>query len=185
MNLLVNFAAFQLGWFAAVLGGANDLAWAGTLAVLGIVLFHLVRAAQTRRELLLVAIVGVIGALWESLLVVLGLTWYPYGTLIDGVAPYWIVAMWLLFATTLNVSMRWMHGHLWLASISGALFGPLAFYAGSRLGGVGFPDFSSAMIALAAGWAVIMPLLILLARRLDGTRPVLARAPACERTGIA
>jgi hypothetical protein len=185
MNLLVNFITFQLGWFAAVLGGAADLAWAGTLVVLGLVALHLLRIPNPRAELILIASVTAIGALWESLLVALGLTWYPHGTLVDGTAPYWIVAMWTLFATTLNVSMRWMRGRAWLAAPAGAVFGPLAFYAGSRMGGVGFPDFVGAMIALALGWAVLMPLLMLLARRFDGTRPPARRAPLVRGSGIA
>ncbi len=185
MNFLVNFVTFQIGWFAAVLGGAANLAWVGTLIVLAIVAAHLLRIPNPRGELMLITIVTAIGTLWESLLVALGLTWYPHGTLVDGTAPYWIVAMWMLFATTLNVSMRWMRGRLWLAALAGAVFGPLAFYAGSRLGGVGFPDFGEAMIALALGWAALMPLLMLLARRFDGLRRPAARAPLVRGGGIA
>jgi cyanate permease len=45
----------------------------------------------------------------------------------------------------------------------------MAFYAGYRLGGVAFPDFWNAMIVLGIGWAIFMPLLMVLAERLDGT----------------
>ena len=41
---------------------------------------------------------------------------YPSGTFIAGLAPYWIVGMWMLFATTLNITFRWLHERMWLAS---------------------------------------------------------------------
>jgi hypothetical protein len=168
MNLIINFIAFQVGWFATVAGGANQLAWAGTLVAMAIIALHLWRVANARTELILIGIVAVVGATWDSLLVALGITWYPSGTLIAGTAPHWIVAMWMLFATTLNVSMRWMRGHPGLAVVMGGVFGPLAFYAGSKMGGVAFPDFWLAMVTLGIGWAVLMPFLIYLSEQFDG-----------------
>lgn len=185
MNLLINFVAFQLGWFATVMGGANNLAWAGTLAAMAVVALHLWRVPGWRNELLLVAIVGAIGATWDSTLVALGITWYPSGILIDNTAPHWIIAMWMLFATTLNVSMRWMRGRWWLAVLSGAVFGPLAFYAGHQLGGVAFPDFWLAMFVLGAGWAIFMPVLMALGQKFDGTEGQLRTAPALSRQKLA
>jgi len=169
MNMLINFVAFQVGWFAAVAGGANDLAWAGTLVALAVVTLHLARVPNPRNEAILIGIVGAAGATWESILVGVGVTAYPSGNIIAGLAPHWIVAMWMLFATTLNVSMRWMRGRRWLAAILGGIFGPLAFYAGNRMGGVTFPDFWNAMIVLAVGWGIFMPILSSLSERFDGT----------------
>jgi len=185
MNLIINFVAFQLGWFATVLGGANNIAWAGTLAAMAVVALHLWRVPGWRNELLLVAIVGAIGATWDSALVALGITWYPSGILIDNTAPHWIIAMWMLFATTLNVSMRWMRGRWWLAVASGAVFGPLAFYAGHQLGGVAFPDFWLAMFVLSAGWAIFMPVLMALGQKFDGTEGQLRTAPVLSRQKLA
>ena len=51
---------------------------------------------------------GAIGAAFDSVLAATGLLVYSSGVLFAGTAPYWIVAMWALFATTLNVSMGWM-----------------------------------------------------------------------------
>lgn len=178
MNFVINFIAFQIGWFAAVLGGANNLAWAGTLTALVIVALHLWRVPNPRNELVLVAVVATLGTAWDSALVAFGFTWYPSGTLVQGAAPHWIVAMWMLFATTLNISMRWMRGRWWLAVLAGGIFGPLAFYAGSKLGGVDFPDFRAAMTVLTVGWAIFMPMLMLLAQRFDGTRRAVEAVPA-------
>jgi hypothetical protein len=170
VNILINAVAFQLGWFACVLGGANQLPWLGTLVAALIVAWHLSRAPHPGRELTLLAAVGALGALWDSLLVAAGWLEYPSGTLLSNTAPHWIVAMWVLFASTLNVSLRWLRGRWALAMMLGSVAGPLAYYAGAKLGGVVISEPAFAFTALAIGWAVFVPLLISLSTRLDGMR---------------
>lgn len=170
MNLFLNFAAFQLGWFACVLGGANQLPWLGTLVTALIVSWHLSLAQRPGREVTLLAAVGALGALWDSLLVATGWLDYPSGTLLNNTAPHWIVAMWVLFASTLNVSLRWLRGRWRLGTVLGAVAGPLAYYAGAKLGGVVILEPLFAFTALALGWAAFVPLLIRLSTRFDGMR---------------
>lgn len=167
MTLVINIVAFQIGWFACVLGAANELPLLGPAVVAGVVALHLSRSSRPTQEFALVLIAGILGAVWDSALVASGWIAYPSGNLISGVAPYWIVAMWMLFATTLNVSLRWLHDRIALAVIVGGISGPLAFYAGAQLGGVTFLDQRTGLIALAIGWAVMLPLLSDIAARLD------------------
>lgn len=168
MPLLANFLAFQIGWFACVLGGAHALPWVGTGIALAIVAWHLTRAVRPRQELLLVLSAAAIGALFDSLLVALGWLVYPSGTLIAGTAPHWIVALWMLFAITLNLSLAWLKRRLWVAVLFGAIGGPLAYLGGAKLGALNFAAPTPAFIALAIGWALFTPLLVMLARRFDG-----------------
>ena len=166
--ILINAATFQAGWLCCVLAGAHHLPWLGTAVALLIVVWHLLGAHDGHKELSLVLIATGIGAIWDSLLVLTGLLQYPSGTLISGAAPHWIVAMWALFATTLNVSLRWLKYRPLLAAMLGAVSGPAAYFAGYKLGGVQFPDMDAALLALAAGWAFLMPLLMALSNRFDG-----------------
>jgi hypothetical protein len=175
--VIINALAFQAGWLCCVLAGANQLPWLGTLTALLIVAWHLGSAGSARREMPLILIAGGIGAVWDSLLVAAGWLQYPSGTLIEGTAPHWIVAMWLLFATTLNVSLRWLKERRALAALLGAVTGPAAYFAGWKLGGVQIPEPAVAMAALACGWALFMPILMSLSRRFDGMRPWPAEPP--------
>lgn len=168
--IIVNAAVFQIGWLCCVLAGANHLPWLGTLTALLIVTWHVSHAPRPRNELLLILSAGVVGAIWDSLLVYAGWLQYPSGTLIQGTAPHWIVAMWLLFATTLNVSLRWLKHRPFLAAAIGAVAGPAAYFSGYKLGGVQIPELTTAITALALGWAVFMPLLMFLSNRLDITK---------------
>lgn len=178
MNIVVNVLAFQLGWFACVLGGANQLPWLGTLAAALIVAWHLGQAHRPGREFTLLAAVGALGTLWDSLLVAAGWLAYPSGTLLTNTAPHWIVAMWVLFASTLNVSLRWLRGRPAIAAALGATGGPLAYYAGAGLGGVVISAPAPAFAALALGWAAFVPLLSKLSIRFDGMRVVPGTAGA-------
>ena len=83
----------------------------------------------------------------------------------------WIVTMWMLFGTTINLSMRWMRGRPLLASAFGFVGGPLAYIAGHKIGGIVFVDQTAAIAMLAIGWAVMMPVLMRLGERMDGVSP--------------
>jgi hypothetical protein len=168
MNLLINVAAFKLGWLSSVFGGAQQLPWLGPVVVLIVIGLHLARAQRPGSELLLILSCGLIGAVFDSALVAAGWVTFPSGMFSDMMAPYWIVTMWMLFGTTINMSMRWMRGRPLLASAFGFVGGPLAYIAGHKIGGIVFVDQTAAIAMLAIGWAVIMPLLIQLGERLDG-----------------
>jgi hypothetical protein len=170
-KIVLNFIVFQVAWFACVLGGATDRALAGTLVVGAVIGLHLALAQRPLPEALLIAVAAVIGLVWDSWLVGLGLMSYPAGNFAPGLAPHWIVAMWALFATSLNLSMAWLKGRPWLAALSGAVGGPLAYLAGERLGGMQMPDPVLALGAQALGWAVLLPVLTSLAARLNGFGP--------------
>jgi uncharacterized membrane protein len=167
MAVAANLIAFQIGWFACVLGAAHGRALAGTLAALAIVAAHVLLARRPARELALVLAAALTGALFDSLLAATGWLRYDAGVLVEGAAPYWIVALWALFATTLNASMRGLRGRPFLGALLGMAGGPAAYYGGAQLGALTLVQFVPALLALAIGWAIATPLLLALARRLD------------------
>ena len=170
MTLLINFVAFQLGWFACVLGAANGRPWMGPVVVATVVVMHLVRARRAAPELVLVLAAMVLGLLVDSLLMATGWLRYSVGLWWPGLAPYWIVTLWALFATTLNVSMTWLKGRPILTVLMGAIGGPLSYLAGEKLGAIELTTPAYALAALGIAWAVAMPLLMHLAKRFDGVR---------------
>ena len=176
VKTVVNFVAFQAAWFACVLGAANGMPWLGPVVVALVLVLHLALALQPRCELILAAIAALFGLVFDSLLVTLSWLSYDQGMMLPGLAPYWIIAMWIGFATTLNVSMRWMHGRWVLAVIMGAIGGPLAYLAGARFGAVTIVEPVLAMVALAVIWGVAMPLLSYFGTRFDGTVPAVSKS---------
>lgn len=179
MYLLTNIIAFKIAWTSIILGAANGWPLVGPVVVLLAIAIHLRNATDPNAELLLLVLTGVSGATWDSVMVSAGWLSYPNGNFIAGVAPYWIIAMWMLFATTLNITLRWLRGRKILAAILGALIGPLSYYLGQKIGAVVIHDLPTTMIALSISWAVLLPALSMLAGRLDGfqePQPVRTRA---------
>jgi hypothetical protein len=168
MKLLLNFAAFQIGWFACVLGAANDLPWVGPVVVAAVVALHLATVRRPVAELYLVLSAMAVGLAVDSLLLATGWLRYSVGLWLPGLAPYWIVAMWALFATTLNVSMGWMRSRPILTVLMGAIGGPLSYLAGEKLGAIELTHPVQALAALSLAWAIAMPLLMRLSARFDG-----------------
>ncbi|MEM7280046.1 MAG: DUF2878 domain-containing protein [Pseudomonadota bacterium] len=168
MLIFVNAVMFEIAWLSSVLGGAKGMPWLGPLTAFIALSFHLRQARKPFDELLLVAVCGLIGAGFDSFLVAAGWVTYKAGLFSDFVAPYWIITMWMLFATTLNVSMRWLRGKPKLAAVIGFYGGPASYLAGQALGGIELVNQPAALIALGIGWAVMMPLLIWLSENLDG-----------------
>jgi len=162
MALAINFISFQIGWLACVLGAVYGQTLIAVIFVLFIIALHLYRN-RSYAELYIILTAVAVGFIWESFLVTSG--WLTYGLAAESeeFAPVWLVAMWGLFATTINLSMAWLKNNWFLASFMGAIFGPLAFAAGERLGAVQFVDRPLAFLALALGWACLMPLLLWLA----------------------
>jgi len=168
MLFLLNLFAFKVAWVSSIVGGATQMPWLGPIAVLVALALHLRAARKPREEILLILSCALIGASFDSFLVASGWVSYKAGVFSSYLAPYWIITMWMLFATTLNVSMRWLRGKSMLAALIGLIGGPASYLGGRALGGIVLNNEFAALTALAIGWAVIMPVLMRLSENLDG-----------------
>lgn len=167
MQFIINLLVFDAAWFLTVKGAAMGFPWLGPVVTLAVLLYHLRTSPQPSVELRLAAFALFLGFLTDSLLLATGWIAYPNGQWIPGAAPYWIIMMWVLFATTLNVSMRWLHGRPRLAALLGAVGGPVSYLAGAKIGAMTFVATAPAVVALAIAWGVAMPLLVQVAARLE------------------
>ena len=165
MSALVNFMLYQAAWFASILGAANGRPFLGVIVSVLVVGWHLRVSKQPLSELKLVFMTGVIGAAWESILT--HQQWVHYESADPQSVPSWILTLWLAFATTLNQSLRWLKNHLWLSALLGMVGGPLAWFGGMHLGGLTLSDPIVSLVIIGVGWAVIMPVLFVLAKRYD------------------
>lgn len=168
MNIVINAVMFKIGWLSSVLGAAKGLPTLGPAMVVLAIAIHLRIAHRPSREIVLILTTGLIGAFWDSTMIAMGWVSYPNGTFLANIAPYWILGMWMLFATTLNLAFKALQSRLMLATLLGAVFGPLSYYSGSKMGAITLVEPTAAMIALSVAWAILMPALLLMASQLDG-----------------
>lgn len=172
---LINFVAYQLAWFAVVLGAANDHAGAGAALALVVVAAHLALRRETL-DLKLIALAAGVGLLVDSTLVITGQVRFA-SAWPAGMAPCWMISLWMAFATTLNHSLRWLVRRPLLAALGGALGGPLAYLAGAQLDALSLVSPATALPMIAVLWMLAMSGFSVFALR-AALIPAPARMPA-------
>ena len=168
MNLFINFVGLQLTWFACVLGGAQSNSWLCLVVGLPFIAWHLYLAKPALNELKLLGITLLVGSVFDQTILSLGLVQYPPHWWSNALLPLWMLMLWAIFATALNVALRWMHKKLIVAALFGLIGAPLSYYAGVKLGAMLHPVVPIFYVVISLGWAVIMPMLVSYSRRYDG-----------------
>lgn len=156
---VLNAVLYQAGWLACVVGGNRWALPAGAV----ILVLHWRLLGRGAREWMFIGGAALLGLAMDLGWQRLGLIAFHEGGA-PGVPP-WLVMLWLLFATTLLHSLAWLQTRLWLASVLGAVAGPLSYFAGLEVGAASstLPHWQVAL-AMAPGWLLLLPLLAFLAR---------------------
>ena len=165
---VINVVLFQAAWFAAVVGAALGMLWLGPLSMIPVLAVHMALQGNRYGELKLLLAAGLLGFLFDSTFVAGGVFTPLQHLFPRPFSPPWMICLWLNFAATLNVSMAWLRDRYLLASIFGAVGGPLAYYSGARLGATEALPTTTGMLLLALGWGIMTPLLVWLARAFSG-----------------
>jgi hypothetical protein len=168
MRSLWNFAMFQAGWFACVLGAAERQWWIGPLCTVAILAVHLRIAKDRPGEWRFLLATLPLGFVVDNLQVALGAI-ESRSTLAPALAPLWLLPLWPLFGSVFGESMRWMLGRPWLGAAFGAIGAPLSYLAGAKTGALRVDD-DPWRFAVVVGllWAGAMPLLLSSRERLVG-----------------
>ncbi|MFT6712455.1 MAG: hypothetical protein ACJATO_002845, partial [Arenicella sp.] len=163
MSTLINAVLFQTLWFACVLGSSQTLLWPAML-MMGVMMvwqLHPGRRHPNDIKVLLAAVV--LGLIIDTIWVTFGFMVFKDPRPVPWLSPGWIIIMWAGFALTINHSMSWLSLHPMLPALMGLIGGPLAYFAGRRLGAVEYltdPVLISCMLAIA--WAIALSLLVML-----------------------
>jgi len=165
--MAAGYVLFQAAWFACVTFAAEGEPAAGVAVVAAVVWALVASNGRPGADLPLVALAIAVGIVWDSALAHTGVVRYASPGPFPGWAPTWILAMWALFAPMLREPMRWLHGRPVVAALLGGVGGAASYAAAERLGACTFPDPVLAITVLGLGWALIMPLLLAAAQRLD------------------
>jgi len=163
MNWLLNLAIYQGAWFACVLGG-DALAWVAAL----LLAVHLYLTPCRRADLLLAGALLLVGLILDGTLKAIG--FFSFNSTMAPI-PLWLMGVWATFATLPNHSLAWLKKRLGLAALLGAVGGPLAYWAGVRMGAAAFNwPLLPSLLLLAVIWGGLMPGVMRLSRRLASER---------------
>lgn len=165
MHILLNLVLFQVVWVSTVAGAAAGYWWLGPLVLLPFTAVVLRLSPWPRTDVALMCAACLVGVVVDSAYVQLGLMHFAEPVPFTGLAPIWILGMWMSFALTLNHSMRPFKAHLLWAGVFGLVGGPLAYWvAASKFNAVqmiGDPVWAYGTVGLA--WALVTPGLLWLA----------------------
>ena len=152
MNLiliLVNAAIFQVGWILSVSFGTPVAIVVSLTALLIYLLFF----RKDKLDLVLISGVVLIGLIVDTFMGTLGVLVYPSGKIYP---PFWMVTLWLLFATTIPWSLHWLVCKKYWFVLFSAIGGPLSYFIGVKISPVSFGfDMISSLILLAAIWTTV------------------------------
>jgi len=163
---LANFAASQVVWLLSLVGAATGRHWLGAASLALFIALQWRLSASPGRDLRLGLAAAAAGFVLDTAWTQAGLIRYAAPLPLAGVAPYWIVLMWVNFGLTVDCSLRWLQPRPLLGAALGAVGGPLAYLAGFGLGAA--VRTGPAVVtygALALAWAVVVPALLMLAGR--------------------
>ncbi len=148
MNPFVNVAINQVIWFLCVLGGNAGALFALPFLALNILLSH-----KRRADLQMIALLLAIGVCLDGVLQGIGFfsfrsTGFPI--------PLWLAVIWAALASLPHHSLAWMKKRLLLSALFGLLGGPMAYWAGVRLGAATFHwPLLPSLVFLAVVWSLL------------------------------
>jgi hypothetical protein len=146
-----NLGVFQGLWFLLVLGGD-----AYAIFALGWFLFHYVSYSEPQEKRLL-PIYAVLGILMDGCLKAFGV--YQFSNDAWPI-PLWLLALWLIFPTTLSHGLRWCWSGKLLILIASAFGAALTYVGGATLGDLEFPFGEPVTVmTLTACWALYFGLI--------------------------
>ena len=162
MRSVLNFVAFQIGWFAAVLGAGHGMPWLGVVIVPLVFIANVVLSEDRSQELAVALVAAVMGFMVDTGLVAAGVFATVPFLAPRPFSPLWMVMLWVNQATTLNGCMAWLRGRYLAGSLFGAVGGPLAYLGGAKLGAASLPT-TTGLLILGITWAVAFPALLAVA----------------------
>lgn len=143
---VINGVIFQAGWILSVLYG-DRAALAVTVAA---ALIYSVFYLRNRYELALITSIAACGVLGDIALGLSDVLRFPSALPLP---PYWMVTLWLLFASTIPWALRWLvQQRVWFIILC-AIGGPLSYWIGVSRSVVQFgPPLFTSLLVLAGLW---------------------------------
>lgn len=168
---ILNFFCFQAGWFACAFGAGWGHPFVGPMVVGTLLIFQLPLVPAPQRQVRFIFLGMAAGWFLDSALMNTGVLSFEQHGIVFWMCPVWMAALWANFAGTLHLCLSWLRGRYGLSCALGVCGGPLAYYAGQRLGAMRLGDnLAMSLAVIAIEWGLVTPALVHLSqvRSFDG-----------------
>jgi hypothetical protein len=153
MRQLINVGIYQLIWFLCVLLGDR-----GGLIALPCLFLHLYLSPSRLADLQMMGLLLLAGTFIDGSLLIGG--FFSFLAPAHPI-PFWLAVVWLALGTLPHHSLAWMQKRPIFAAVFGAFGGPLAYWAGVRLGAASFNlSLLSSLLILALIWGFLWPIVM-------------------------
>ena len=130
--MAINILGFQVIWFGSIFFGDAFVAVTLVLIAMHLIYYKEYRASDLR----LAGLCLFCGIVIDNALLFFDVMAFSSTGYTQYMVPLWLLSLWFAFGFTLNHSLRYFKQRKLLAFICGAIFGPLSYLAGQRLGAV-------------------------------------------------
>lgn len=166
---LLNALGFQAGWWACIAGVGLGLEVEAIVFCICLVGMHLYFSKSPLPELKIGLVALLLGIFVDS-----GLQYFSvmgfYGWALGPLSPFWLWALWVMFALTLNSSLAFLKKQsLFVSACLGFIFGPMTYYAGAKLGAANLDDSIIHLLCLGVAWMLAMPFMVYTVQQLSPT----------------
>jgi hypothetical protein len=164
---VTNLLSFGIGWFACVMGAANGTPSYGVAVAAMLLALNILVAEDPIHQARVIVTVGALGFTIDTILGLAGIFVFdPRTNNPAWLCPIWLVAIWMMFGSMLTASLKWLAPRGAIASIVGAIAGPLSYFAAAKIGALAIPaPIAPRIAAIAIIWALILPGLVKFANR--------------------
>lgn len=161
-RLIVDIVGFQSAWWACALGASAGRWEPGVAVGAAIAAAQLTASAERGALLATLLATALMGLAAETALVASGLVTYAAPWPVAGLAPAWLIVLWIVFATCIPATSRMLGTHaLPKAALLGAVIAPPTYWAGEGFGALSFGGAPwPALAAIALVWAVATPVML-------------------------
>ena len=159
--LIINAISFQVVWFICV-QGTSLFAVLATLVLIIIYQYSFKPRPKIWKLLIVFSLIGYIGDNIIAAAFKVNYAGVALPLFESLTSPFWLLALWLSFATTLNHSMLWLFNKSYITLIVAIFIVPFSYFAGITLSGSTFTYSSDSLLYwlffLAEGiwWAILL-----------------------------
>mgnify|MGYP001627842126 CR=1 FL=1 len=152
MKTVIHAMLLNALWFSVVLGVAYQHQLTA-FVVFACLVFVTVHEGWQRSDWVALMTGLVVGTVLDGFLRTSG--WVDYGQWFHGahwLPPYWILMLWIGFALSLKIGMRWLFKHYWLGAAFLIIGAPLSYFSADKLGAVVLQKPTAVMLLIGVGW---------------------------------
>jgi hypothetical protein len=172
-TIIVNFFSFYVGWWAILISNWKNAPIFGWIIFIIVMAIHFFRVSiNKKKDALEIFLIALAGLILDTALAASGVLTFTnsYSAVFP---PFWLIGIWILFATTISYSYQLIRNKISSQVIVGGFFAPVSYITGAKFGLLNlYPalpiTFSTYYIIHGGCWLIFFPLCFYISKKVKG-----------------